>query len=316
MSDNYKENEELTESQDTEDVVDEAMEKAVGEAELADAAQAVTEEGMSESTDVSGTEPAEEPSVEYAIADSGLEDVPVRKSKGIVIGIIIALIVAVLAGAGVMAFFVARAPYNYLGYINVGGRTIQDIADLQEVSLSEFLETYSLPADMPGSTIEEAAYYTIPTGVIAQMYGLDFDTMKEMLELPDSVSDVSLRLKLIDAISNKFNIGTVIDENTPWGIAEGEISVGVYVGEENFDAFKQEYGLDDNITADTKWKYVRPIIDKETIKQQKELEKSQSDADISDDDYADYDISDDASITDDDSDAAASDSADAAEAAN
>ena len=98
MSDNFenKENEELlgseteenieeTASDEAEDVVEEAMEKAVGEAELADAAGAILEEGTREDIDVSGVEDASEPSVEYAVAESGIEDIPVKGHKGAVI---------------------------------------------------------------------------------------------------------------------------------------------------------------------------------------------------------------------------------------
>ncbi len=291
MSDNFenKENEELlgseteenieeTATDAAEDVVEEAMEKAVGEAELADAAGAVLEEGIREDVDVSGVEEASEPSVEYAVAESGIEDIPVKGHKGAVIAVIIALVVALLAGAGALVFFIGRAPYNYMGYINVSGRTVQDIADMQGGTLEEFLDAYSLPADMPGSTDEAAAYYTIPTGVIAEMYGMDFAMLKETLKLPDTVSDIPLKIKFLDLISSKLNIGTTIDENTPWGITEGEAPLGTYVGEENLDEFKKEYGLGDEITADTKWKEVRNIVDTASLAKRVEAEKAQEDA--------------------------------------
>lgn len=286
MSDFDKENEELeneeleNEEVETEDVVEEAIEKAVGEAEFVDSAESVVEEGMRESFDADGIAVTEEPTVEYAVAESGLEDIPVRKGKGVVIAVIVAIIVALLAGAGVMCYFISKAPYNYLGYINVSGRTVQDIADLQGGSLEDFLDAYSLPADMPSSTDEAAAYYSIPTGVIAEMYGMDFASFKVVLEIPETISGVSLRHKIIDMLSSKFNVGTTIDENTPWGITEGELTLAAYVGEDQLDEFKQTYGFGDEVTLDTRWKEVRAAVDKAALADRIEAEKGEADAEI------------------------------------
>lgn len=307
MSENFKENEEIEETTNTADEIEETIEKAsdeaIGAVEAADAMDSVVEEGMHENADVSGIDDAAEPEVQYAIAESTIEDVPVKNNKGIVIGIAAALVVALLAGIAVMGFIIRKAPYNYLGYINVSGNTIQDIADMQGIELDDFLAAYNLPSDMPATTDESAAYYMIPTGVMAEMYGMDFDSFKTILEIPDTVKSVSLRHKLIDMISDKFNIETEINENTPWGITEGEMTLGAYVGNDDaIKSFKEEYNLGDNITADTQWKEVRNIIDKANLEARKEAEKmseqdvdSDNDADIDDEAVSEVDLTPDGS---------------------
>ncbi len=129
-------------------------------------------------------------------------------------------------------------PYNEMGYIDVTGVTIAEIAESNGMELSEFLALYGLPADMPGDTNETAAIYMIPVSSFAQMNGLTFEELKEELGLGDDIA-----------------------EDTPWGVAEGELPLSMYVGEESFDAFKTKYGFGDDITLETKWKDVRNTID-------------------------------------------------------
>lgn len=129
-------------------------------------------------------------------------------------------------------------PYNEMGYIDITGATIAEIAEENGMELQEFLEGYGLPSDMPGSTNETVAYYMMPLRTIAQMYGLDFDSLKAELGLGENVT-----------------------EDTPWGVAIGELTLGQYVGAEFLDEFKAEYGFGDEVTLDTKWKDVRNTVD-------------------------------------------------------
>ena len=99
------------------------------------------------------------------------------------------------------------------------------------MDVDEFLEQFDLPSDMPGNTTESAAYNCIPVSKMAEMYGMDFDTIKEVLKFPDDV-----------------------DEDTAWGDAIGQVTLGDYVGEDNLAEFKETYGFGDDITADTLWK--------------------------------------------------------------
>lgn len=128
--------------------------------------------------------------------------------------------------------------YNRMGYIDVSGKTIEDIAKESDMTVEEFLEEYDLPADMPKDTNETAAFYTIPVSRMAEMYEMDFSEMKEALQWGDEITETST-----------------------WGEAEGLTKVGIYVGEENLDSFKEYYGLGDEVTADTLCKDIRNIVD-------------------------------------------------------
>mgnify|MGYP000488374273 CR=1 FL=1 len=52
--------------------------------------------------------------------------------------------------------------YNRLGYVDVSGRTVAQVAEEQGMDVDEFLEQFDLPSDMPGNTTESAAYNCIP----------------------------------------------------------------------------------------------------------------------------------------------------------
>lgn len=194
----------------------------------------------------------EEPEAEYS---EGAE--PAEIKKGSKAGVIIAVIVAVVViAAAMLTSQIETNKYNKMGYVNISGKTLQDIVDEQGMELSEFLETYELPADMPGDTYESAAYYQIPVKKIAEMYGMDFETLKTTLKLPDTVT-----------------------ETTTWGEAEGEVTVGDYIGTDNIDDFKTMYGLGDEVTAETKWKDVRKTVDEFQMKKREESEKQQAEQD-------------------------------------
>ena len=158
------------------------------------------------------------------------------------------MVAVVIIAAAVITSTMSFNPYNKLGYVDISGKTIQDIADAQGITLAEFLEAYQLPSDMPGDTTEANAYYSIPTGVVAEMNGLDFDTIKTMLKLPEGTTYA-----------------------TPWGEAEGGIKLADYIGgADKVDAFKEQYGFGDEVTAETPWGEIRNAVD--TI----ELEKRQA----------------------------------------
>ena len=143
--------------------------------------------------------------------------------------------------------------YNRLGYVDVSGRTVAQVAEEQGMDVDEFLEQVDLPSDMPGNTTESAAYNCIPVSKMAEMYGMDFNTIKEVLKFPDDV-----------------------DEDTAWGDAIGQVKLGDYVGEDNLAEFKETYGFGDDITADTLWKDVRQTVDEKSRQLNlKKLKKNQ-----------------------------------------
>jgi hypothetical protein len=111
---------------------------------------------------------------------------------------------------------------------------------------------------MPGDTTEANAYYSIPAGVVAEMNGLDFATLKAMLKLPDDVT-----------------------EDTAWGIAEGGILLADYIGgADKVDAFKAQYGFGDEVTAETPWGELRNTVDTITLEQRKAEEAAAAEAEV------------------------------------
>lgn len=187
--------------------------------------------------------------LEEALEDlEAAEKIPEEVKKGSKVGAIIAVVVAlVIVALAVATSMMNFNKYNKMGYVDISGKTIQDIADAQGITLAEFLESYKLPADMPGDTTESAAYYTIPAGVVAEMNGLDFATLKSMLKLPEGVT-----------------------EETPWGEAEGGILLADYIGgEDKVAAFKEQYGFGDEVTGQTPWGELRNTVDLKTLEQKK-----------------------------------------------
>lgn len=189
-----------------------------------------------------------------------------KQNKAGMIAVIAAVVIVIAAIALVSYMFLNRNPYNRK-YIDVTGRTVQEVAEGAGMELSEFLEMYGLPADMPANTYESAAYYSIPAGTIAKMNMMDFATMKQVLSLPDEVT-----------------------EDMTWGEVEDSLTVGQQVGEDGVEEFKAEYGLGDDVTADTKWGDIRKQVDKVSRKQRIESEKEEKKAIGGADESTDIDV--------------------------
>lgn len=233
---------------------------------IEEATQEATEEAVEEAVNGTAEEAAEESAQDTDESQEEVvltEEIPEEIKKGSKTGAIIAVAVAlVIVVAAVVTSTLDFNKYNKMGYVDISGKTIQDIADAQGVTLSEFLETYELPSDMPGNTTEAAAYYTIPAGIIAEMNGLDFETLKAMLKLPDDVT-----------------------EDTPWGEAEGGILLADYIGgEDKVEAFKEQYGFGDEVTSETTWGEIRNQVDTVT------KEKNEAKAAAEEDELEDEDV--------------------------
>ncbi|MCC8169795.1 MAG: hypothetical protein LIO59_05455 [Oscillospiraceae bacterium] len=188
------------------------------------------------------------------------DDASVQDEKKPVSPKAIIIAVAVLVVAAIIVLGIIFGPrmfnkYNKEGYVDVSGRTIAEVAETAGMSLEDFLAEYELPSDMPGNTSESAAYYTIPVSRMAQMYGMDFETLQSTLDLPDTIT-----------------------EDSTWGEAEGEARLGLYVGEDNLESFKETYGLGDEVTSDTLWKEVRNIVDEYARQQNIESQQAQESA--------------------------------------
>lgn len=237
-----------------EEVVEEVAEEVV---ETAEDAVATAEEAIEEAIEeVAEVEEAVVEAAEETVSEAveAVEEIiPAKKNKsGVVVAIVLAL--AIVAAACVW-FFMPKNPYNKMGYVDISGKTVQDLADQMGVSLADFLAQYELPADMPADTTESAAYYNIPVKIMAQMFGMDFATMKETLHFPEEVT-----------------------EDTTWGEAEGLVLLKDYVGEENLDAFKEQYGFGEEVTLETQWKDVRTTVDTAQKEARIEQEKAAAEA--------------------------------------
>lgn len=203
-----------------------------------DAAAEVTEEAVAEPEITADAVP----NIAAEIFENG-EEKKAKKSSAVIAAVVAVLVVAAIVVAGVL-IVKSSNKYNKLGYINISGRTLDQVAQDANMTVDEFKAEYDLPEDMKGSTTESAAYYMIPAGTMAKMNGIEFSQLKEMLGLTDNAE---------------------ITEDTPWGEAEGEALLKDYVGEANVDSFKEYYELGDEITADTKWKDIRNIVDQKAL---------------------------------------------------
>lgn len=245
------ENKNYNEVEEIEDVLPE--ETTVSEEVETEEAEVAAEEAVAEVAE--NAEVTEEAPVEGEEAPV-YEEVVVKKSKTGLIATIIILVVALLAGGAYAVWYTMFSnPYNRMGYVDISGKTVQDLADQMGVDVPTFLAQYELPEDMPANTTESAAYYNIPVKIMAQMFGMDYATMKETLQFPETIT-----------------------EETPWGEAEGEVKLQYYVGEENLATFKEQYGLGDEITLDTQWKEVRNIVDSAQKEARLEQEKAMEEA--------------------------------------
>ncbi len=238
-----------------EEVVEVAADEAVADetVEVEDVVFEEAEEALEET--VEEVFDGEEAPVDTQEVVDFAKEIKAKGGAGKIVALVI-VIVALIAAAGFGVYkYLTRNPYNEMGYVNVSGRTIDEVAAQAGMGLDEFLAEYGLPADMPADTEEAAAFYNIPVAKIAEMYGMDTAGIKEMLGLGDDVT-----------------------EDTPWGEAEGKSPLSKYVGEDNLESFKQEYGFGNEITGETTWGEVRNQVDRVTLEKQ-QAEKAAAEAD-------------------------------------
>lgn len=250
-------------AENTEEIVSEAQETAAEE--VAEAAAQTAENIAGEADDeIAADAMADDLSYDSDSAEYFVENTAVKKTP--VAAIVCAAIAAVLVIAALVLYFMGYFglwfnKYNRK-YINTTGRTISEVADTSGMTVKEFLELYDLPKSMPANTYESAAFYTMPASKVAEMYGTTFDDLKEQFGLPDGVS-----------------------EKDAWGDVEGEITLDTYTNG-NVDAFKEYYGLGDEVTGETKIKEVRNTIDQKT-KEQVDAQKAEEEAAANDNSSSD-----------------------------
>ena len=268
--------------------VEAAVEEVEAVAEEVETEETEAEEVEAEADELDAEEVEEELSevdraVQEALAERDAVDAAAKEERnrklklaGIIAGIVIIVAGVILSGFvsrgadGGMRFntYSGWLPklvnkYNHMGYVDVTGNTVGDIAESMGMNVEDFKERFELPEDMPASTNEMTAMYFIPARVYGGMYGIDFETMKELLNIPDTTED-----------------GEKITEDTLWGVVQGEVTIADYVGDtgdgEAIKKFKEEMGLGDEITGEMKWKEVRNIVDEANRKAEIERRKAAS----------------------------------------
>lgn len=198
-------------------------------------------------------EDAEAPEEAKAVAVIGTE-APKSGSK-YKTSAIIAWILVVLLAAVDIGYYMTNIynKYNHMGYLDVNGYTIGEVVAGMGMEFDEFKDMYGLPKDMRKDTYMNAAQSLIPVSKMAELNGKDLDSLREM-----------------------YNFGEEITENSTWGEAIDSMSLKDYVGEDQFEEFKTKYELGDDITLDTKWGDIRKDIEKKQVAEREAAEAAAS----------------------------------------
>ncbi len=197
------------------------------------------------------------------------EAAPVQKNHtaAIVIGVVAALVLIV---AGLLVWYITK-PLPQPTYVDINGQTIGDMASSMGMTMDEVIYMYDLPKNLSADTSISQVQYMIPLKRMAVMNQMGLEMFKEQYGIPDEITGQE---NFLDNILKVFGINRYkITGDTPFGLAEGEILLKDYVGEENLEDFKAEFGLGDEITLDTKWKEVRDTV---MNKQKEEYEEQQA----------------------------------------
>ena len=158
-------NEEQTPVETEETTAEQAEETAETPAEteetLAETAETPVETEVSETAETEETPAVAEENTDVevdeavAAAQAAFENVQKdEQKKGGKGGLIAIIIAAVIVVAIVVVLAVKFGPsmfnkYNRLGYVDVSGRTVAQVAEEQGMDVDEFLEQFDLPSDMP-----------------------------------------------------------------------------------------------------------------------------------------------------------------------
>lgn len=168
---------------------------------------------------------------------------------------IIAWILVVLLAAVDIGYYMTNIynKYNHMGYLDVNGYTIGEVVAGMGMEFDEFKDMYGLPKDMRKDTYMNAAQSLIPVSKMAELNGQTLDSLREM-----------------------YNFSEDITEDSTWGEAIESMSLKDYVGEDQFEEFKSKYELGDDVTLDTKWGDIRKDIEKKQVAEREAAEAAAS----------------------------------------
>ena len=190
---------------------------------------------------------------DFAPVDEAAPAKPVNKKLVLALSYVaVAVVVAVISVFGTLGVQKYNK-YNHMGYLDVSGQTLEDLAANARMTVDEFKEEYGLPKDMKRDTLADVASDYRPLGKMAELSGLSLDEAKAQLGLSDNAS---------------------ITADTTWGVALGEVKLSQYVGDDNLAEFKEYYGLGDDVTGDTTWKEVRNTVNQKDYEERIAKENS------------------------------------------
>lgn len=258
------------------EILEEGAENPVEESETADAvlaavSDASTEDEMAamDNEDEESTEEAEKYISKEMLLDEVIvlrgENAALKKSnkiiKNVLRAIVAVVICAALIFAGIRVYKYVYNPYNHMGYYNISGKTLADVAEDSGMSLEEVRFELRLPDDVKADTYWDAVEFIVPASYMAQVqYGVDFETIKQAFQFGDEITGMST-----------------------WGEAMDTMPLSVYCGsEEDVAEFAREYDLGDNVTGETLWGEVRKQVNKKQYEEylaQQATEKVEEDLD-------------------------------------
>lgn len=203
--------------------------------------------------------------IEIEATAGEIDDAP-RKNIGAIIGGAVAAVIVLVAA---LWYFGVINPYE-IGYVDVSGVTLEDLADQSGYSLKEYKKVNGLSWLMPKSTNENAVKNNVKVKTTIAQTGMTFEDFKEYYGWGDNITENS-------------TVGKALGE-TKLEIILGVKGAEKDVAEKTLASFKEFYGFGDDVTVDTLYKDVRVAIDKKTretrIEQEKEAEKAEDDATV------------------------------------
>ena len=166
------------------------------------------------------------------------------------VGALVVLIAAVVLSRVLLVTGIIN-PYEK-DYIDVTGKTAEDIAKGKGMDYDKFLKAYGLPEDMSRKTFERAVYYNIPLRIVVKQ-----------TESIESFAELKASMGWDDSITEDTTLGDALDKTT----------LSNYVGDEQLERFKSLYELSDEVTGETLYGEVRNLVDAKE-KEFREAEKA------------------------------------------
>lgn len=281
-------------------------EEAVGENEAAgvaedvigiidaDGSEEIGETGEADEADPEAVNPEENVEDGTVIVEDA-EEIPAPAKKKSALPAIAAIIIILVIAAGALvikmlssngAYVVENADGSKvtLDIVNTSGMTLAEVEEQLGMTHEEFLEQYQLPEDMSVDTPEAVAFYAMPVKTMASMYGMDFETLKAQLNIPDATT-VSEPKGLWAKLKSALGFGEKsieITEDTIWYLVENETELSNYLTEEDLPEFREEYGLGEEITLESRYKDIRGALNAKMREALAEAEKEEQENNAAD----------------------------------